>query len=51
MQNRVIQPTATSLNKAMKVFRDQQKVLQENAKALLEQDVPTPADLQERRAK
>ena len=36
----------------MKVFRDQQKVLQENAKALLEQaEVVTPADMQERRAK
>ena len=48
----VMAPTAASLNNAMRVFRNQQRVLQENAKALLEKTMAeTPGDVMQRRTK
>ena len=48
MHKSLLAPTATSMNNAMRVFRNQQKVLQDNAKALLEK-TETPRDLMDRR--
>ena len=45
-------PTANSMNNAMRVFRNQQRVLQDNAKALLEKTIESNnGDFMERRTK